>query len=104
MDSKGISKEEAFDIVRTELDAELQEAFRQSSSLYWNGTLGQSDKATELIHETSYKYMKMEERLAELLTKQYSIASKQAEQQLSTASADHGEAVETQGKDNKKEY
>lgn len=82
MDSKGMSKKEAFDTVRKELDKELEEALRQSSSLYWNGTLGRSQDATELLLETSYNYMKMEEKMAELLAKQYSVAPQEEGRQV----------------------
>ncbi|GJQ11540.1 hypothetical protein GpartN1_g3331.t1 [Galdieria partita] len=103
MDSKGLSKEEAFDTVQKELDGELKEAVRQSSSLYWNGTLGQSEDATELIQETSYKYMKMEESLAKLLAKKYSLASKQGEREISATVEEHAETLEQQNNDSKKD-
>lgn len=100
MDNKGMSKEEAFDTVKKELEGELKEAIRQSSSLYWNGTLGQSQDATALLQETSYKYMKMEERMANLLSNQ-NLSKQQDEPFLETPSAENDEALEQQENNNK---
>eukprot|EP00871_Galdieria_phlegrea_P000010 jgi/Galph1/1009/GphlegSOOS_G5787.1 len=74
MDTKGLSKEDAFEAVQKELTTELQDALRQSSSLYWNGTLGDSTNPTELVCETSYRYMKMEERMANLPAEQLNMS------------------------------
>ncbi|EME32868.1 hypothetical protein Gasu2_01870 [Galdieria sulphuraria] len=103
MDSKGMTKEDAFNTVQKELDGELKDAVRQSSSLYWNGTLGQSEVATELIQETSYNYMKMEERKANLLAKQYSFASKKVDSQISASAAESSETMKLENNDSKKD-